>query len=164
MAIPVISFAAYSGSGKTTYLTSLIPCLKDLGLRIAVIKHDGHDFQMDRPGTDTHRLAAAGADTVAIVSQKKFALIQHSPPSVEDIAARIQDVDLILTEGFKHGPFPKIALYRQASEQPLAVPADACLAIVSDVPLDAPCPVFPLDDPKPMAVFLGEQLMQKKGD
>ncbi|MDR3983221.1 MAG: molybdopterin-guanine dinucleotide biosynthesis protein B [Dysosmobacter sp.] len=164
MAIPVISFAAYSGSGKTAYLTSLIPCLKDLGLRIAVIKHDGHDFQMDRPGTDTHRLAAAGADTVAIVSQKKFALIQHSPPFIEDIAARIQDVDLILTEGFKHGPFPKIALYRQASGQPLAVPADACLAIVSDVPLDVPCPVFPLDDPKPLAVFLREQLMQKKGD
>ena len=164
MKIPAITFAAYSGSGKTTYLSSLIPQLKKLGLRIAVIKHDGHDFQMDTPGTDTYRLSAAGADTVAIICQKKSAIIQNTAPSLEHLVASIDNVDLILAEGFKRGPFPKIALYRQTSGHPLAIPAEICLAVVSDVPLEVPCPVFPLDDPAPMAAFLVDWLKRQKGD
>ena len=163
MESPTITFAAYSRSGKTTYLSALIPCLKELGLRVAVVKHDGHDFQMDWPGTDTQRLSAAGADAVVIVSREKFAVIQHSPPPVQDIVSNIRGVDLILTEGFKHGPFPEIALYREASGQPLAVPPDSCLAVVSDVPLAVSCPVFPLDDPRPMAAFLMDWLNRQRG-
>lgn len=163
MKIPVITFAAYSGTGKTTYLESLLPCLKSLGLRVAVIKHDGHDFDMDRPGTDTYRLAAAGADTVAIVSQKKFVIIQQSVPSVEKIIAGISGVDLILTEGFKHGPYPKIALYRKEAGTALAADPRDCLAIVSDVSVQAPCPLFPLSDPRPLAEYLAVLCRNKGG-
>lgn len=154
MRIPVITFAAYSGVGKTTYLEKLLPCLKAAGVRVAVIKHDGHDFQMDRPGSDTFRLAEAGADTVAIVSSRKFALLERRGLEVEEIVSRINGVDLILTEGFKHGPYPKIALYRKDAKKPLAAELPECLAIVTDTPVEAPCPVFPLDDPQPLAAYL----------
>lgn len=154
MKIPVITFAAYSGVGKTTYLEKLLPCLKAAGVRVAVIKHDGHDFQMDKPGTDTCRLAEAGADTVAIVSSRKFALLEQRGLEVEEIVKRITDVDLILTEGFKHGPYPKIALYRKDAEKPLAAEASECLAIVTDTPIEAPCRMFPLDDPQSLAAYL----------
>ncbi|WP_298035456.1 molybdopterin-guanine dinucleotide biosynthesis protein B [uncultured Dysosmobacter sp.] len=162
MEIPVITFAAYSGVGKTTYLEKLLSRLKAHGLRAAVIKHDGHDFQMDRPGTDTCRLAEAGADTVAIVSGRRFALLEQQSLTVEEIVSRITDVDLILTEGFKHGPYPKIALYRMASGKPLALDANDCLAIVTDKPMDAGCPVFPLNDPEPLATYLISTLDLKK--
>ena len=119
---------------------------------------------MDRPGTDTSRLYAAGADTVAIASANQFAIIRHASLAVADIAAEIQGADLILTAGFKQDPFPKIAMYREASGKPQVVPAENCLAIVSDVPMEAPCPVFPLNDPEPMAAFLADWLKQQKGD
>lgn len=154
MQVPVITFAAYSGTGKTTYLEKLLPCLKTAGLRVAVIKHDGHDFQMDTPGTDTYRLAAAGADMVAIVSNRRFALLEQRSLDVKEIVRRISGVDLILTEGFKHSPYPKIALYREESRQPLAADTENCLAIVTDTPVKANCPTFPLDDPQPLARYL----------
>lgn len=162
MEIPVISFAAYSGTGKTTFLEKLIPCLKDLGLRTAVIKHDGHDFQMDTPGTDTFRLAEAGAGAVAIVSGQNFVLLKRQSLTVEEIAGMLSDVDLILTEGFKRGPYPKVALYRSDSGVPLAVEPEACLAVAADVPLQATCPVFPLDDAAPLAEFLAGLTRKKQ--
>lgn len=162
MQVPVITFAAYSGTGKTTYLEKLLPCLKASGLRVAVIKHDGHDFQMDTPGTDTFRLAEAGADTVAIVSGQRFALLERRSPAVEEIVERITGVDLILTEGFKRGPYPKIALYRAVSGKPLAAEPEDCLAVVTDTPLKAACPVFPLEDPGPLAAYLIDFVKQKK--
>ncbi len=162
MEIPVITFAAYSGVGKTTYLERLLPCLKASGLRVAVIKHDGHDFQMDRPGTDTCRMAEAGADAVAIVSGQRFALLERRSLTVEEMVSRITDVDLILTEGFKHGPYPKVALYRMASGKPLALDAKDCLAIVTDTPMAADCPIFPLNDPEPLAAYLISKLDLKK--
>lgn len=164
MSTPVLTFAAYSNTGKTTYLEKLLPCLKAAGLRVAVIKHDGHDFQMDTPGTDTCRLAQSGADTVAILSDGKFALLEQRAISLEEALSHIHDVDLILTEGFKYGPYPKIALYRAASGKPLAVPVGDCLAIASDTLLEAPCPVFPLDEPQPLADFLITYLSRHKGE
>lgn len=154
MKIPVITFAAYSNTGKTTYLEKLLPCLKARGLRVAVIKHDAHDFQIDTPGTDTSRMAAAGADVVAIASGRRFALMEQRSLSVEEIVSRISGVDLILTEGFKHGPYPKIALYRKDSGNPLAADLKDCLAVAADTPLEADGPVFPLEDPTPLAEYL----------
>lgn len=162
--VPIITFAAWSGTGKTTYLEKLLPRLKAYGLRVGVLKHDAHGFDMDTPGTDTDRLTRSGADAVAIASPGGFAYLEWRPMELEEIARYFHGMDLVLTEGYKSGPFPKIALYRRSSGQPLAVPADTCLAIVSDAPLEAPCPVFPLDDPAPMAAFLVDWLMEKKGD
>ena len=83
---------------------------------------------------------------------------------VEESIRRITGVDLILTEGFKHGPYPKIALYRSHSGQPLAAAAEDCLAIVSDCPLEASCPQFPLDEPQPLASYLIELLAKWRGE
>lgn len=161
---PVIAFAAWSNTGKTTYLERLIPLLKEAGVRVGVLKHDGHGFRMDAPGTDTDRLARAGASAVAIASPSGFSYMERQPVPPEAAVEHFRDVDLILAEGYKNGPFPVIALYRRASGKPLAVPAEACLAIVSDLPLEAPCPVFPLEDPAPMAAFLMEWMRAQRGD
>lgn len=160
MRIPTFTFAAYSNTGKTTYLEALIPRLKAAGLRVAVVKHDAHDFQIDQLGKDTWRFAQAGANAVAIASGSHFALMEYRPATLEEILGQIRDVDLILTEGYKSEGYPKIALFRSDSGKGLAVPADGCFAIVSDVPMEAPCPVFPLDDPTPLADYLLKTLKQ----
>ena len=164
MPTPVITFAAWSGTGKTTYLEKLLPRLKAYGLRVGVLKHDAHGFDMDTPGTDTDRLTRSGADAVSIASPSGFAYLEWRPMELDEVAWHFHSVDLVLTEGYKSGPFPKIALYRQESGQSLAVPPENCLAVVSDVPLDVPCSVFPLDDPDPMAAFLMDWLKRQKGD
>ena len=162
--IPVIAFAAWSGTGKTTYLEKLLPRLKMYGLRVGGLKHDGHGFDMDTPGTDTDRLSQAGADAVAISSPDGFAYLERRPLDPQEALSHFVGVDLVVTEGYKNGPFPKIALYRRASGKPQAVPAENCLAIVSDVPLEVPCPVFPLNNPELLADFLVDWLKQQKGD
>ena len=154
MPVPVFTFAACSNTGKTTYLEKLIPRLKAAGLRIAVVKHDAHDFQIDQPGKDTWRFAQAGADVVAIASGSRYAMMAYRPATLEDILRQIRDVDLVLTEGFKKEGCPKIALYRAGSGKELAVPPEDCFAVVSDTAMEAPCPVFPLDDPAPLADYL----------
>lgn len=154
MVVPVFTVTAYSNTGKTTYLEKLIPCLKRLGLRAAAVKHDGHDFQADTEGKDSWRLAQAGAEVVAVASREKLALFQYRPASLEDILSHISGVDVILTEGYKSGPYPKIALFRPDTGKGLSVPAEECLAIVGDYPEPAPCPVFPLEDAMPLAEFL----------
>lgn len=158
----VISFAAWSHTGKTTYLEKLIPVLKRAGLRVAVIKHDAHDFQIDVRGKDSWRLMEAGADTVALASGARFALLERWPLDLEDIVRRLPEADLILTEGYKHGPYPKVALFRAGAEKPLAVEPRECLAIVSDTPVEAECPVFPLDDPQPLADYLLAHLPEER--
>ena len=153
MTPPVVTFAAYSNTGKTTYLEKLIRRLKEFGLRVAVIKHDDHDFQLDLEGKDSQRFAAAGADCVAICSRTKYACFQQRPLPLEEIVGRME-ADLILTEGYKYGPYPKIGVYRAASGKGLALEPSAYLAIVSDTPLEAECPIFPLDDAGPLAEYL----------
>ena len=142
MGIPVLTFTAYSNTGKTTYLEKLIPCLKSAGLRIAVIKHDAHDFQADIEGKDSWRFAQAGADIVAVASKRQFALFQYSSFDLSAIITQIHNVDLILTEGYKHEHFPKIAIYRAASGNGLSIPLKDCLAIVGDYPSPAPVLFF----------------------
>lgn len=154
MDTPVFIFAAYSNVGKTTYLERLIPYLKEAGLRVGVVKHDAHDFQLDLRGKDTWRFAAAGADAVAIASATHFAYFRQSALALEEILTQFQDVDLILVEGFKQAHYPKIVLFRADSGKPMAADPASCVAVVSDVPVEASCPRFPLDDPKPLAEYL----------
>ena len=107
--------------------------------------------QLVRPGL---RIARAGAEIVAVASKSKFAFFQYEPVDLDAVISHITGVDLILTEGYKHGPFPKIALFRAGSGKGLSVPAEECLAIVGDCWEPAGCPVFPLEDPQPLAEFL----------
>ncbi len=152
--IPAIAFVGYSGSGKTTLIERVIPLLRQEGLRVAAVKHDAHGFDMDREGKDTWRFSHAGAESVAICSPCGFALLESRAPSPDELISRIRGVDLILMEGFKSGPFPKIAVFRKASGHGLHCDLSELLAAVSDFPLAADVPVFPLDDPAPLAQFL----------
>ena len=142
--IPVYSIVAWSGAGKTTLLEGLIPELKRRGLRVAVIKHDAHDFEIDREGKDTWRLTRAGADVTAIASASRAAVMENRPVSEEALLSHIRDVDLILTEGFKHGPWRKIGLRRGTFD----LPPGEYAAVVSDAPLEPgiDAPVFAIGD------------------
>ena len=153
--IPVFSFVSWSGTGKTTYLERLTAELKSRGVRVAVLKHDAHRFELDKKGKDSQRFAAAGADVVAIADGEKWALMEYRPVSLDGILARITDVDLILVEGWHDDARNPIVVHRAAAGRPPKLAPRDCLAAVSDVPLETGgAPLFPLDDPAPMADFL----------
>ena len=146
MNIPIYSVVAFSGTGKTTLLEKLVAELKSRGLRVAVIKHDAHEFDIDHEGKDSWRFSRAGADITVVVSSGKAAIIENRPVALETLLGRITDVDIILTEGYKSGTWPRIAIQRRASGKPLPIPANDCFAVVTDVPEDADRPCFDLDD------------------
>ncbi|MDN5327008.1 MAG: molybdopterin-guanine dinucleotide biosynthesis adapter protein [Moorella sp. (in: firmicutes)] len=146
--IPVISVVGKSDAGKTTLLIKLLPELKRRGYRVATIKHDTHGFDIDRPGKDTWRHAEAGADVVAISSPTKMALIEkvEREMPLDAIAGRIQNVDLIITEGYKRGDKPKIEVHRAAAGGELLCGPEELLAVATDEPLDIDAPCYDLDD------------------
>ena len=150
----VYVFAAWSGTGKTAYLEKLVPCLGQLGLTAAVVKHDVHGLDLDRPGKDSHRLFQAGAEATAVVCGGEVLLHRRAAPTLEEVLALLPTTDLVLVEGFKAACYPKIAIYRAASGKPLAAEPEECLAVVTDTVLDVPCPQFPLDEPAALAAFL----------
>lgn len=136
---PLLGFAAYSGTGKTTLLLKLIPELKQRGLRIAVIKHAHHNFDMDTPGKDSYELRKAGAIPMLICSSQRTVItIENETPADPELADILQQipadsVDMVLVEGFKKWPFNKIELHRQATGKPLMYPEDEnIMAIAHD--------------------------------
>ncbi len=138
--VPLIGIAAYSGTGKTTLLIALLPLLKAAGLRIAVVKHAHHSFDMDYPGKDSYRLRAAGADEMLVAARCRMGWIrecsdQKGEPSLRQ-ALDVLDpgrLDLVLVEGFKAEAFPKIELHRAALRKPLLFPHDPnIVAIATD--------------------------------
>ncbi|NOX75312.1 MAG: molybdopterin-guanine dinucleotide biosynthesis protein B [Gammaproteobacteria bacterium] len=141
--VPVLGFVAPSGTGKTTLLKKLIPLLKAEGIRLAVIKHAHHRIEIDHPGKDSYVLRHAGADQVLLASHKGWALMVETPENQTDveldemIGHLNQDaLDLIIVEGFKHGHFPKIELFRQELKKPALFPTDNnIIAVASSSPL-----------------------------
>lgn len=141
--IPMLGFAAFSGTGKTTLLRQLIPELKERGIIVAVIKHAHHRFDIDIPGKDSYEIRQAGAQQVLVSSRNLMALMEVQPsemlePKLGDLIPRLnsQPVDLILVEGFKEEIFPKIELHRPSLEKPLLHPDDEnIIAIAVDTPL-----------------------------
>lgn len=156
---PVVSLIGKANSGKTTLLERLIPALIRRGVRVGTIKHHVHAFSMDQPGKDTWRHKYAGASVVALSSPSGVGIIRDTDHdlSIDELVSRYYgEVDLVLTEGYKVGPAPKIEVFRStAHQQPLTNRDDTWLAYVSDLPL-AGCglPVFALDDAEGLAVFL----------
>ena len=144
--IPIFSVVAFSGTGKTTLIEKLVVELKARGLRVAVIKHDAHEFVIDREGKDSWRFTRAGADVTVVVSGSKAAIMENRAVPLETLLGKITDVDIILTEGYKSGAWPKIAVQRTASGKPLPIPAGECYAIVTDDPYCTGAPTFGLDD------------------
>lgn len=151
---PTFSFIAWSGTGKTSYLEKLIAELKKRGVRVAVIKHDGHSFDIDREGKDSWRFARAGADMVAVADGEKCAVMEYRPTPLSRILAGIHDVDLILIEGWHAEAENAIVLHRAATGKPPKLDPETCIAAVTDVDLGCTVPQFPLDDVAPMAEFL----------
>ncbi len=164
-----VAFVARSGTGKTTLLEKLIPELKRRGYRVGAIKHNVHRFEIDHPGKDTYRLAAAGADTTLITSPEKLALVKKhaaSPPVEEIVAAYFADVDIVLAEGFRRTTLPRIEVHRKerAEAGAGAAAGDPLLvAVASDEDLDAGVPVFRLDDAEGIADFLEATFIRRHG-
>ncbi len=141
--VPVLGFAAFSGTGKTTLLVKLIPLLRQNGLRVALIKHAHHDFDIDKPGKDSYELRKAGASQVLVASAKRMAYIRESDrvtdPRLDELlhTLDLRQVDLVLVEGFRHVPFPKIELHRPALEHDLIFPEDSSvIAVAADDTID----------------------------
>ncbi|HEY5208562.1 MAG TPA: molybdopterin-guanine dinucleotide biosynthesis protein B [Stellaceae bacterium] len=137
---PVFGFAGWSGSGKTTLIEKLLPVLIGRGLRVSTLKHAHKDFDVDRPGKDSWRHRQAGAAEVMVSSPKRWALIHEMRGPTEltmaDLLARMSAVDLVIVEGFKRDPIPKIEVHRVALGKPLLAPDDPdIVAIASDVPI-----------------------------
>ena len=157
MSVPVISVVGNSGVGKTTLLEKLVRELKSRGYRVAAIKHDAHNFQMDHPGKDTYRLAEAGSDAVIISAADRLALLEkvEEERSLEDLAAMVSDrVDIILTEGYRRAGAAKIEVSRRAFSSDLVASPPELLALVSDQRLDVDVPQFGLDDAPAVVDFL----------
>jgi L-fuculose-phosphate aldolase len=161
--IPVLGFAAYSGTGKTTLLTRLLPLLTARGLRIGLIKHAHHEFDLDTPGKDSYELRKAGTAQILVASHKRRVLITEKPqpedPPLQPELDRLeqQSLDLVLVEGFKHERLPKIELVRPALGRPLMYPTDPdIIAVATDAPLPAATalPRLDLNDPAAVADFL----------
>jgi molybdopterin-guanine dinucleotide biosynthesis protein B len=153
----IVSVVAKSGTGKTTLLEALIPHLKAHGLRVGLLKHHSHLSSFDTPGKDTHRLAEAGADMVVGASPVQVATFRRTPGSADldaVIAQHLADADLVLTEGYKRGPYPKIEVHRSARSDELLCSPDEMLALVTDRTWPIPVPQFSLDDAAGLAGHL----------
>jgi molybdopterin-guanine dinucleotide biosynthesis protein MobB len=148
----IVSFVGRSGTGKTTLIERLILELSARGLRVAVIKHDAHRFDIDVEGKDTWRFTKAGAVVSTIVSAEKSAMVETRKLTLWDMAARIKDVDIILVEGFSGEEVPKIGLYRAASGNDL--PPLPYAAVASDTPLEGYTVRFSLDDTLSIAEYI----------
>jgi molybdopterin-guanine dinucleotide biosynthesis adapter protein len=148
----VIGLAGWSGAGKTTLVTKLLPLLVARGLTVSTLKHAHHSFDMDKPGKDSHTHRLAGASEVLVSSGNRWALLHElrgaPEPPLRELLAKLGRVDLVLIEGFKREHHPKIEVHRNENGKPLLASEDAhVVAIASDVPLpDATVPVVHLDD------------------
>lgn len=157
MDIPIVSVVGNSGVGKTTFLEKLVRELKSRGYRVAAIKHDAHNFQMDRPGKDTYRLTEAGSDIVMISAADGLALLEtvEEERSLDDLVAMVSDrVDIVLTEGYRHAAEAKIEVSRRDFRSDLVAPPDELLALVTDRQFDLDVPHFGLNDAAAVADLL----------
>jgi len=164
--IPIISIVGRSDSGKTTLIEKLIKALRKDGYNIATVKHDIHGFEMDVEGKDSWRHKKAGAQMVIVSSPEKIALIKdvkEDSPLGKIRNEFIDDVDLILTEGYKREEFPKIEVFRKEAGEDLITSAEENLvAIVSDTPFQRGVPCFHLDDIAGIAKFIKEKFLDSR--
>ncbi len=165
ISIPVLGFAAYSGTGKTTVLKQLIPLLRQQGLRPGVVKHAHHEVEFDVPGKDSYVLRKAGAGQVLLASANRWALMGEEPQTLEPelpvLLKRmdLSELDLVLVEGFRHIPFAKIELHRPSLGRPLLCLSDeTILAVATDaeVALPVSLPRLDLNDVEAIAAFVRE--------
>jgi|SRR5579884_1489360 len=155
----IFGLAGWSGSGKTTLVTALIPEFVRRGVSVSTIKHAHHDFDIDQPGKDSWRHRRAGAREVMVSSSRRWALMHELDGEPEwplaALIAQMSPADLLLVEGFKRDPHPKLEVYRRSVGKPLLHPEDPdIVAIAADEPLDVPLPQYRLSDAAAIAEFI----------
>src|ERR1700739_1709743 len=156
----IFGLAGWSGSGKTTLMTALIPEFVSRGIAVSTIKRAHHSFDIDKPGKDSWRHRQAGAREVMVASDHRWALMHElrgaPEPSLDDLLQQMGPVDLVLVEGFKRHPHPKIEVYRRALGKPLLHPEDPYVVGIAadDIGPEFTVPFLPLSDPGAIAGFV----------
>ena len=159
----IIGIAGFSGSGKTTLIEKVIPLLVAEGLRVALIKHAHHEFDVDQPGKDSYRHRHAGASEVLVSSSQRWALMHElrgaPEPTLEQQLKQLSPCDLVLVEGYKTAPIPKVEVHRRANPSPLLHLDDKhVVAVATDEKLDTQLPQLDIDDPAAVARFILQHL------
>ena len=164
----VIGLAGWSGAGKTTLITRVIPVLVRRGLKVATVKHAHQNFDIDRPGKDSWRHREAGASEVAVVSPRRWAVVhelrEEAEPPFAEMLGKLSPADLVLVEGFKRLAYPKLEVYRGSLGKPLIQPDDDCIvAIAAEAPLPgASVPVVMLNDVDTIADVLQAEALPRE--
>ena len=159
----IFGFAGWSGSGKTTLIEQLIPRFVQRGLRVSLIKHAHHTFDVDQPGKDSYRHRQAGAAEILVTSSRRWVLMHElrgaHEPSFEDQVKRISPCDLLFVEGFKHAPIPKLEVWRKETGEPLLHPNDPhIVAVASDARIETKLPLLNLNDVDEIRNFILKKL------
>jgi molybdopterin-guanine dinucleotide biosynthesis protein B len=157
--VKTFGFAGWSGSGKTTLIEKLIPRFVGAGLRVSLIKHAHHTFDVDQPGKDSYRHRHAGAGEVLATSSRRWVLMHElrgaQEPSFEEHVKRISPCELLLVEGFKFAPIPKLEVWRAATGEGLLHPNDPhIVAVASDARVQTRLPLLDLNDDAAIAAFI----------
>ncbi|MBC8519082.1 MAG: molybdopterin-guanine dinucleotide biosynthesis protein B [Gammaproteobacteria bacterium] len=169
---PLLGFAAWSGTGKTTLLKQIIPILVARGVHVAAIKHTHHEFDIDQPGKDSYKLRKSGASQVLVASSRRWALINENSgdatePDLKQLLPKLDhdNIDLILIEGFKHEPIPRIELHRSVTGKPLLYPDDSqiiAIAISNNEQMNPSIPRLDLDNSEQIADFIETNVLHRK--
>src|SRR5215467_11146916 len=155
----IFGFAGWSGSGKTTLIEKLIPRFVARGLRVSLIKHAHHTFDVDQPGKDSYRHRQAGANEILVTSSRRWVLMHElrgaHEPSFEEQIKHLSPCDLLLVEGFKFAPIPKLEVWRTETGEGLLHPNDPhIVAVASDAKVETKLPLLDLDDDAAVAEFI----------
>jgi molybdopterin-guanine dinucleotide biosynthesis protein B len=156
--LKIFGFTGFSGSGKTTLLEQMIPLFVQKGLRVSLIKHAHHQFDVDQPGKDSYRHRQAGCSEVMLVSGTRWALMHElrdeAEPSLDEQIARMSPCDLLLIEGYKNSDLPKIEIHRPDHVEEMLYPGHSVVAVASDVALELSVPVLDLNSPPAIVDFV----------
>lgn len=160
---PILSIIGYSGSGKTTLIEKLVRELKSRGYHIGTIKHASRGFDLDKKGKDSWRHKEAGASTVMVVSPGRIAMVKdNNCDELTHLEQYFQDMDLVITEGYKQDDRPKIAVYRNANgKNIMASEENNYIALVTDADVDADVPKMGLDETGPLADLIEKRFLSK---
>lgn len=164
----IFGFAGYSGSGKTTLIEKLIPLFVARNLKVSLIKHAHHTFDVDQPGKDSFRHRHAGCTEVLVTSSRRWALMHElrgaAEPGLTEQIERLSPCDLLLVEGFKHERIPKLEVYRPQTGESLLHPHDGnIVAVASDAKVDTRLPQFDLNAPPVIAEFILKHIGLREG-
>lgn len=164
----IFGFAGYSGSGKTTLIEKLIPLFVQRGLKVSLIKHAHHTFDVDQPGKDSFRHRHAGCTEVLVTSSRRWALMHElrgaAEPTLKEQMERLSLCDLLLVEGFKHEPIPKLEVYRAEVGESMIHPHDSnIIAIASVAKVDSQLPQLDLNAPEAIAAFVLKHVGLEQG-